>query len=44
MAVPNLCIRIFMSPTNAILSIAPAIIRCYAPVSYTQRDVYKRQG
>ena len=30
MAVPNLFIRIFMSPTNAILSIAPAIIRCYA--------------
>lgn len=28
-AVPNLFIRIFMTPTDAILEIAPAIIRCY---------------
>ena len=30
MAVPNLYIRIFMSPTPEVLAIAPAIIRCYA--------------
>ena len=30
MAVPNLYIRIFMSPTPAILQIAPSIIRTYA--------------
>ncbi len=30
MACPNLYIRIFMSPTDSILAIAPAIIRAYA--------------
>ncbi len=30
MAIPNVFIRIFMSPTDEILSIAPAIIRTYA--------------
>ncbi len=30
MAIPNVFIRIFMSPTEEILSIAPAIIRTYA--------------
>ena len=30
MACPNLYIRIFMSPTEAILAMAPAIIRAYA--------------
>lgn len=29
LAVPNVFIRIFMTPTDAILEIAPAIIRCY---------------
>ena len=29
-ACPNLCIRIFMSPTETILAMAPAIIRAYA--------------
>lgn len=30
MAVPNLYVRIFMTPTSEILKIAPAIIRCYS--------------
>lgn len=30
MTVPNLYVRIFMAPTEGILEIAPAIIRCYA--------------
>lgn len=29
MAIPNQLIRIFMSPTEAVLQIAPAIIRSY---------------
>lgn len=30
MAAPNLLVRVFMKPTEAVLQIAPAIIRCYS--------------
>ena len=30
MAIPNVFIRVFMSPTPEVLEIAPGILRCYA--------------